>query len=334
MHALKSTHALKARSAKRHAVHVIATATCITLGIAVAAGCASRSGLTARSDKSPDGAIQFAAAQIASTKTVHVHGVISGTLNSTIDGSLEFAPLVKGDLTVKTDQYADLIPNHVVYDGTTLYTALTKGERAASKTKPNAAWLAFATPGDPSKSSPILAALRSDPAALVKLLLAKGKFTQAETGKADGVAATRFTADFTGDSPGHVDVWLDGAGLPVETAFQPAADHRPEGRTELHFSRWGQPVTITAPPADQVLTEDDPIDFAISGQQFTISADELDGSKTGDKGFVINSGPTPTAGQSTCFPVTIESQPSPAPTVPTQRTACVSIGAFPTAAHS
>ncbi|GAA1966002.1 hypothetical protein [Catenulispora subtropica] len=325
-----------AQHGRRHALQAIVAAACVTIGIAVAAGCASRSGLETRTDKSPGGAIQFAATRIVAAKTVHVHVVVSGDVSATVDGSVRLAPTLSGDVTVKADKDADMIPDRAVYDGKTVYIALPKGYHATSKAKPHAAWFAFDMPGGAAKDSngskdskdsmpaSVVALLKSDPASFVKEVLAKGKFTQTGKDTADGVDATRFTGEITGDDPAHVDVWLDASGLPVEIVFQSASDRRPKGRTEVHFSQWGTPVTITAPPADQVLTENDEISFAISGQEFKISADQLDGSDL-TQGDVIGTA-TPTGGaHQTCVPVdlpSLPSLPSPAAALPTRTTVC------------
>lgn len=290
------------------------------IAVAVVAGCASKGGLAARSDKSAGGAIQFAAAQVVAEKSVHVHGAISGGASAgTIDGSVVFAPTLQGELTVKLDSDADMVPTRILYDGTTFYTSIPKGFHATSKAKPNASWFAMSADALVAKNSRVLTVLRSDPAALVKELLAKGKFAQTGTGTADGVAATHFAGDLAGDTTGHVDVWLDTSGLPVEIVFQSIADKQPQDRTELHFSQWGQPVAITAPPADQVLTEQDQISFAISGQQFKVSSDQLDGSTFPQSGGVFDSLSSGGSGQPVCVPVSIPSSQA-QPTQPTQPT--------------
>lgn len=45
------------------------------------------------------------------------------------------------------------------------------------------------------------------------------------------------------------DVWLDASSRPVKVLMT-----TPQVSTELHFSRWGAPVTVVAPPATQVGT--------------------------------------------------------------------------------
>jgi hypothetical protein len=320
-----------AQRSRRRAVHGVVAIAGAAIAVAVVAGCASRNGLTARSDKSAGGAIQFATAQVVAAKSVHVHGVISGGDSAgTMDGSVVFAPTLQGELTVKLDSEADMVPTRILYDGTTFYTSIPKGFHATSKEKPNASWFSMSADAPGSKKSPVLTALKSDPAALVKELLAKGKFTQTGTGTADGVAATHFTGDLGGDTPAHVDVWLDASGLPVEIVFQLTADKPSPSRTELHFSQWGQPVTITPPPADQVLTEKDMISFAISGQQFKVSSDQLDGSTFAQSGgTIIDSGSGSGSGTPACVPVSAP----PSPAQPAPITLC-SLKATVTATHS
>lgn len=307
-----------AQPGRRRAVRGVAVVAGAAIVVAAFAGCASKdSGLATRSDKSAGGAIQFAAAQVVAAKSVHVHGTVSGNDSGTLDGSAVFAPTLQGELTFKGDQATDTDATRFLYDGKNVYSSIPKIYHATSKAKPNASWFAMDAASLVPKDSPVPALLKSDPAALVKELLAKGKFTEAGTGTADGVAATRFAGELSGDARGHVDVWLDASGLPVEAVFQTTADKQPSARTELHFSQWGKPVTITAPPADQVLTEQDQISFAISGQQFKISTtDQLGGSSFEQNGPVIidpTSGPT----QSVCIPVSLPSPAQPAPPMPT-----------------
>jgi hypothetical protein len=162
----------------------------------------------------------------------------------------------------------------------------------------------------------------------------KGKFTQTGTGTADGVTATHITGDLAGDTIGHVDVWLDASGLPVEIVFQSTAGKQPPGRTELHFSQWGRPVTITPPPTDQVLTEQDQISFAISGQEFKVSGDQLDGSWFSQSGdVIIDSPPASDSGQPVCIPVS--ALPSPAqPAQPAPTSLCVTFTAPAAPTHT
>lgn len=308
-----------AQQSRQRAVRGVAAVAGVAIAAAVVAGCASRNGLAARSDKSAGGAIQFAAAQVVTAKSVHVHGSISGDASATVDGSVAFAPTLKGELTITAGQNADMVPSHVLYDGTTFYAAIPKGYHATAKTKPNASWFALSATDVLPKNPTALAMLKSDPAALVKALLAKGEFTQAGTGTADGVAATHFTGDLAGDTAGHADVWLDASGLPVEIVFQSTdADKQTPGRTELHFSQWGTPVTITAPPADQILTDQDQISFAVSGQQFKISGDQLAGPTSAPSSAVfIGHAPSSDSTQPICIPITLPSSAVPDQPVPT-----------------
>lgn len=329
-----------AQHGRRRAVRGVAAVAGAAIAVAVVAGCASRSGLAARSDKSAGGAIQFAAVKVVAAKSVHVHGTVSGVASGdatgTIDGAIVFAPTLQGELTMKLDHDAEMVPTHILYDGKTLYSSIPKGFGATSKAKPNATWFAVDMTTLVPKESPVLSALKSDPAALVKVLLAKGKFTQALTDTADGIAATHFTGDLSGDDAGHVDVWLDGSGLPIEVVFQTAAnktDKQSPARTDLHFSQWGKSVTITPPPADQVLTEQDQISFAISGQQFKVSGGQPTGSTSGLGGLgevATIGGGSNDSGQAICIPVNgLPSGAQPAPT-----STCITVILKPTPTHS
>ncbi|MFD0637323.1 hypothetical protein ACFQ9X_42890 [Catenulispora yoronensis] len=219
-----------AQRGKQYAVRSAAAVAGVAVAVAIVAGCASRSGLATRDDKSAGGAIQFAAAKVVSARSVHVHATIAGGFDATIDGSIVFAPALQADLTLKAAgstsaganadiaNAAGLLPTHVIYDGTTIYFPIKPSDNVTSKDKPKAAWFGLNADKTVAKDSPELALLRTDPAALVKELLAKGTFAQAGSETVDGVATTRFGMDVAGDTPGHVDVWLDEAGLPVEIA--------------------------------------------------------------------------------------------------------------------
>jgi hypothetical protein len=233
-------------------------------------------------------------------------------------------------------------PTRILFDGTTYYTSIPKAFALTSKAKPNASWFAISTTDLVPKNSPVLAALKSDPAALVKELLAKGKFTQTGTDTTDGVDTTHFAGDVTAGGGGHVDVWLDASGLPVEIVAQSTGDKQSAGRTELHFSQWGKPVTITPPPADQVLTQQDEAAFAISGQQFQVSGDQLSGSQFAQIGsgngnnVIIDSSPSGGPTQRVCVPHSdLPSQTqSGQPVQPAPTSLCFTIGAPVAPTHS
>ncbi|GAA2021922.1 hypothetical protein GCM10009839_18890 [Catenulispora yoronensis] len=330
-----------AQRGKQYAVRSAAAVAGVAVAVAIVAGCASRSGLATRDDKSAGGAIQFAAAKVVSARSVHVHATIAGGFDATIDGSIVFAPALQADLTLKAAgstsaganadiaNAAGLLPTHVIYDGTTIYFPIKPSDNVTSKDKPKAAWFGLNADKTVAKDSPELALLRTDPAALVKELLAKGTFAQAGSETVDGVATTRFGMDVAGDTPGHVDVWLDEAGLPVEIAGRPADTgdqnqdtdkSKPQkGRFEVHFSQWGHPVTIAAPPADEVIGEDDPASFAVPGRQFTISGSQLNGSDPASPGEITLPGITVASihgaesdpKQTVCIPVPASAMPSP-----------------------
>lgn len=120
----------------------------------------------------------------------------------------------------------------------------------------------------------------TDPAQQMKLLLASGdvkrvgretvdgadtthyagtvdpsKLLQSQAGNglsSEDVKSLQSTLQTAGVTNEHIDVWLDKSGLPVE--MKAATDTSAAGTVTVddHFSDWGAPVTITAPPADQV----------------------------------------------------------------------------------
>jgi hypothetical protein len=142
-------------------------------------------------------------------------------------------------------------------------------------------------PNDSSNpASQIFAALvnsikeNADPSQMIKNLEAGGTLTGTDTEQLGGQSTTHYKitvdvdkmianqtdptmkqllgmAEQQGLKNYPVEVWLDGHGLPVQTTIDmPSLSGAPGsgGVSTVTYTDWGAPVTITAPPADQVGT--------------------------------------------------------------------------------
>ena len=121
----------------------------------------------------------------------------------------------------------------------------------------------------------------TNPQQLLEPLLASGDLTEVGTETVDGVSATHYSGTVdpatafdtaqakqyltpaqiqelqqldsaAGSTKQKIDAWVGSDGLPVRIT---AADTGATGTTtvQLDFSGWGKPVTVTAPPSNQVL---------------------------------------------------------------------------------
>ena len=120
----------------------------------------------------------------------------------------------------------------------------------------------------------------ADPSQMIKNLEAGGTLTGTDTVQLNGQSTTHYKitvdidkmiadqtdptmkqllgmAEQQGLKNYPVEVWLDGHGLPVQTTIDmPALSGAPGsgGVSTVTYSDWGAPVSISAPPADQVGT--------------------------------------------------------------------------------
>ena len=120
----------------------------------------------------------------------------------------------------------------------------------------------------------------ADPSQMIKNLEASGTLTGTDTEQLGGQSTTHYkitvdvdkmianqtdptmkqllgAAKQEGLTNYPVEVWLDGHGLPVQTTINMpslAGASGSGGVSTVTYTNWGAPVTITAPPADQVGT--------------------------------------------------------------------------------
>lgn len=69
---------------------------------------------------------------------------------------------------------------------------------------------------------------------------------------ADKVSALKTALQQAGITTEHIDVWLGNDDLPVEFKVTGSSTTTGNLSVDMHFSNWGEPVNISAPPADQV----------------------------------------------------------------------------------
>lgn len=150
----------------------------------------------------------------------------------------------------------------------------------------NKPWIKIDTSDSSNPANQIFAALVSsikenaDPSQMIKNLEAGGTLTGTDTAQLNGQSTTHYKitvdidkmianqtdptmkqllgmAEQQGLKNYPVEVWLDSHGLPVQTTIDmPALSGAPGsgGVSTITYTDWGAPVTIAAPPADQVGT--------------------------------------------------------------------------------
>ena len=167
-------------------------------------------------------------------------------------------------------------------------TTQAQGETIEIVLLPDEAFVNLGDTGDgkpwlrvtPDSADPVAAAMgqfldtfraASDPRSSVEVYAQAGEFTVVGTEDVEGVQATRYSGaippaallstfpedmraglePMLGTEPFPVEIWLDGDDRPVRFV-QTATIQGAETTSTQHFSGWGEPVEIEAPPADQV----------------------------------------------------------------------------------
>jgi hypothetical protein len=141
------------------------------------------------------------------------------------------------------------------------------------------AWLKISTnPNDPVSRIYSQAFLGLDNLAdvprIASFVSQMGTFTQAAEEPVEGVRTTKYvaqpppakavrmlsgpyqglTSQSLGGAKATVSLWIDGDGLLRRTAIVLTLRDTAPAQTLVGYKNWGQPVTVTAPPASQVLT--------------------------------------------------------------------------------
>jgi hypothetical protein len=197
---------------------------------------------------------------------VHIEGSFTAraqTLTAVVDMSL-------GDKSL-TDLTADVsvrLPSSGTYEGRlvdgALYVDATKIDHSQSVTKP---WVKVRLTGSASPLAPLWTKMSYNlgTAQLEQTLGAMTGLKTVGQETVDGVSTTHYqaTIDTTklpdlGFDPKSIDVsalpktlvydvWVDAEHRPVK-----ASTKAPAFSIEQHYSKWGEPVHVVAPPADQV----------------------------------------------------------------------------------
>jgi hypothetical protein len=244
------------------------------------------------SDSNPLAAARAAAAKLdtASAQTVHVNGTTSaGVGNLKISGVEQFQPALAADLKLdfSSAQLGALSGGTmevILKDGIEYVNlgalglgGLLQGTRPWLKIDFTAA---TNIPGAAGGLSSLIAVDQStDPAQQVRLLLTSANLKKVGTETVDGVTASHYsgtvdvvkvvqqgagsalTADQlqrlkntlqqSGVTTEAIDLWLSSSALPVEVKTVVNTKLVPF-TADIHYSDWGSPVTVNAPPADQV----------------------------------------------------------------------------------
>ena len=226
---------------------------------------------------SPVAEIQAALSKASGDKTVHVTGTIStaGT-SGTMDAQEQFGSNVAMSVNMSlagTDISEILI-------GDTLYMKIP----ALSAELGGKTWAKLSLSSMGSLGSTFQAMIDSakntDPTSQLQPLLASGDVHKVGTETVDGVQTTHYagtvdpatafdssqaaknltsaqiaqlksTLKSSGVTTETIDVWVASDGLPVREQVS-ATSSAGATKVDMHMSGWGSPVSITAPPADQV----------------------------------------------------------------------------------
>jgi hypothetical protein len=226
---------------------------------------------------SPVAQIRVALSKASNDKTVRVHGTITGDqATGTLDAQEQLGDNLEMSiaLSLPGTQISE------VWLGDTLYLKIP----ALASELGGKPWAKFSLsslgPLGSSIQSLVNSAKNSDPAAQLQPLLASGDVKEVGTETVDGVQATHYTGTVdpatafdtsqavknltpaerqqlksmlsaAGVTSETIDVWVASDGLPVEEMISTTAKAGAE-KVDLHLSGWGQPVSISAPPADEV----------------------------------------------------------------------------------
>lgn len=207
------------------------------------------------------------------TMAMSVPGV--GSIDST--GDMVFRPSVAEHLTMVLPSVGDL--EMVLVNGT-MYVKLPAALSGAGKP-----WTRFDLGGDNPLAQSLGAtanlADQVDPAKLIQQIAAAGTITKVTHDTVHGVPTTHYAitvdvaklATSLSGNPAEqqaqraladhgvrsvpFDVWVDGDNLPVRVVTHVAYAEPATGQSEqvtvtIDYTDWGKPVTVTAPPADQV----------------------------------------------------------------------------------
>ena len=259
------------------------------IGLAAVAGCTSSggsanaggsngsSGGSSTQKLSPAAFIKAALTKASNDKSVHVTGTISSSsFNGTLDAQEQFSPTTAMSMSMNSPQ----LSISEVLIGNTIYMKIPQlSSMLGGKTWAKMDLSALGSLGSTFQSM-LDSAKNTDPTQQLQPLLASGDLHKVGTETVNGVqadhyagtvdvatafdgsaAAKNLTADqiaqiksllkSAGVTTETIDVWITSDGLPVR---ETVSSNTSAGATkvDLNMSDWGKPVSVTAPPADQV----------------------------------------------------------------------------------
>jgi hypothetical protein len=229
---------------------------------------------------SPAAFIKAALTKASNDKTVHVKGTItSDGVNGTMDAQEQFSPSLAMSVTMNTSQFdiSEILVGDTIYMKMPQLSSMLGG-------KPWAEFKLSAAGG--SLGSTLQSLLDStkntDPTQQLQPLLASGDVHKVGTETVDGVQADHYSGTVdpatafdssaaaknltpdqiaqlkslmksSGITSETIDVWIATSdSLPVRESVSSSTSKSGAFKVDMHMSDWGKPVSITAPPADQV----------------------------------------------------------------------------------
>lgn len=240
-------------------------------------GSGSNGGSGAAVGLAPVAEIQAALTKAANDKTVKVHGTISSPQGSgNLDAQEQFGDNL--EMSMNMSLGGTQISEVLIGDALYLKIPALSGEFGG---KP---WAKVSLGSMGSLGSTLQSlvdsAKNTDPAAQLQPLLASGDLKKVGTETVDGAAATHYSGTVdpatafsssqaaknltpdqisqiksmlssAGVTSEKIDVWVGSDGLPVEETISMNTSAGAE-KVDLHMTGWGQPISVTAPPAGQV----------------------------------------------------------------------------------
>jgi len=259
------------------AVALAAVAGCTNSSTSNNGGSSGSGGGAAALNLSPVAAIQAAFAKASNDKTVHVTGTITTAANTaTMTADEQFGNPV--ELSMKLNAAGATI-SEILIDSK-LYANIPQ----LSAELGGKSWVLFDLnalgPLGSTFQSLINSAKNIDPAQQLQPLLASGNLRKVGSETVDGVqtdhysgtvdpatafdssqAAKNLTPDQVaqlkslmkagGVTNETIDLWVESDGLPVRVTVS-SSTNAGAFKVDMHLSNWGAPVSISAPPADQV----------------------------------------------------------------------------------
>ncbi|MBS2965476.1 LppX_LprAFG lipoprotein [Actinocrinis puniceicyclus] len=267
------------------------TAGAAALGLAAIAGCTGSGGSSntggsaagggggggsSAAQLSPAAFIKAALTKASNDKTVRVTGTIdTGAGSGTLSSQEQFDPLAMSmTMHLPSVDMSEILVGNTIYMKMPQFSAMLGGKPWAKIDLSSMGALGS------SLQSLLSSAKNIDPAQQLQPLLASGDLHKVGTETVDGVQAVHYagtvdpataldgSAAATNLTPAQIaqlkslmkssgvttetiDVWVSSDGLPVRETVS-ANTSAGATKVDMHLSDWGKPVSISAPPADQV----------------------------------------------------------------------------------